>query len=407
MAEMLAIADDLTGALEVGALFADSGIASLVTTRPTLDRPPSANDFPVRVVDLESRHLAAGDAAKKVHSVATELRQTGGRGLYKKTDSALRGPIGAELNAIMRAWPDRPLVFVPAYPRLGRVVRKGQLFIDGRPLEKTTFSYDPLHPVQSRFVRDILQPNVVAPIVPVRDSATLSLRLEQGGRPALYVCDGETEDDLHQVAKCVVSQRDWPLMAGPAGFVGPLSKLLPLPQTERFRRSPASTGLIVNGSLHAASREQIERALSKGFPRVLLEDDPTSDAAALSKLIALSRKHGWVLLETAPPRGPGPPNSTSSRTIVERLAKVVASFVADRQPEALVVFGGDTAYATVSALEVRDLKPLGELLVGVPVSRLQHGGLDLTLVTKAGGFGGPDTIPDICNALSQADRSEP
>ena len=407
MAEALAIADDLTGALEVGALFADSGVANLVTTQPTLDRPPSTNDFPVRVVDLESRHLAAADAAKKVHDVAAELRQSGGRGLYKKTDSALRGPIGAELNAIMRAWPDRSLVFVPAYPRLGRVVRKGRLFVDGRPLEKTGFSHDPLQPVRSGWVPEILQPSVVAPIILVRDSAALSLRLEQAEQPALYVCDGETENDLYRVAKCVVSQRDWPLMAGPAGFVGPLSKLLPLPHGRRLRRSAASTGLVVNGSLHAASREQIRRARSSGLPIVVLGADPASDAGALSELIALSRTHSWVMFETAPPPGSRPPDSTLSRTIVQRLAKVVASFFASCQPEALVVFGGDTAYAIVSGLEVRDLKPLGELLVGVPASRLQHGNLDLTLATKASGFGGPDTISDIRTALSQADGSEP
>lgn len=191
MAEVLAIADDLTGALEVGALFAESGVANVVTTRSTLDRDPSTADFPVCVVDLESRHLAAEDAAKKVGDVATELRQAGGRGLYKKTDSTLRGPIGAELNAIMEAWPDRSLVFVPAYPRLGRVVRGGRLFIDGRPLEKTDFSHDPLQPVHSGWLREILEPSVDARVVLVENSDALSLRLEQAEKPALYVCDGK------------------------------------------------------------------------------------------------------------------------------------------------------------------------------------------------------------------------
>ena len=288
MAEVLAIADDLTGALEVGALFAESGVANVVTTRSTLDRDPSTADFPVCVVDLESRHLAAEDAAKKVGDVATELRQAGGRGLYKKTDSTLRGPIGAELNAIMEAWPDRSLVFVPAYPRLGRVVRGGRLFIDGRPLEKTDFSHDPLQPVHSGWLREILEPSVDARVVLVENSDALSLRLEQAEKPALYVCDGETEDDLDAVAQCVMSRKVWPLMAGPAGFVRPLSELLSLPHGERPRRSAASTGLVVNGSLHAASRKQIQRAQSSGLPLVVLSADQVSDADALRELIALS-----------------------------------------------------------------------------------------------------------------------
>ena len=406
MAEVLAIADDLTGALEVGALFAESGVANVVTTRSTLDRDPSTADFPVCVVDLESRHLAAEDAAKKVGDVATELRQAGGRGLYKKTDSTLRGPIGAELNAIMEAWPDRSLVFVPAYPRLGRVVRGGRLFIDGRPLEKTDFSHDPLQPVHSGWLREILEPSVDARVVLVENSDALSLRLEQAEKPALYVCDGETEDDLDAVAQCVMSRKVWPLMAGPAGFVRPLSELLSLPHGERPRRSAASTGLVVNGSLHAASRKQIQRAQSSGLPLVVLSADQVSDADALRELIALSREHRWVLFETEPLKGSRAPDSTVSRTIAQRLAKVVSSFLAAHRTEALVVFGGDTAHAIVSALEVSDLRPLGELQVGVPVCHLQQGEIDLTLATKAGGFGGPDTVSDICTALRRAGGSE-
>ncbi len=60
--------------------------------------------------------------------------------------------------------------------------------------------------------------------------------------------------------------------------------------------------------------------------------------------------------------------------------------------DALVVFGGDTAYGVLRELGEPLLHPLGEALPGVPVSRAALEGRTLYLVTKAGGFGPPELL---------------
>ena len=54
--------------------------------------------------------------------------------IYKKTDSALRGNIGAELEAMMQASGEEQLPFVPAFPQIGRTTVNGTHFIEGVPV---------------------------------------------------------------------------------------------------------------------------------------------------------------------------------------------------------------------------------------------------------------------------------
>jgi uncharacterized protein YgbK (DUF1537 family) len=67
--------------------------------------------------------------------------------------------------------------------------------------------------------------------------------------------------------------------------------------------------------------------------------------------------------------------------------------------DTMIIFGGDTARSLMKALGIREIEPLGEALPGVPVSRIIHSGRPLTLITKAGGFGGPDLLPQLAAAL--------
>ncbi len=62
-----------------------------------------------------------------------------------------------------------------------------------------------------------------------------------------------------------------------------------------------------------------------------------------------------------------------------------------------MVFGGDTAFAVLTALGIRGLRPLGEVCQGVVISQPlgDPRRSDLRLVTKAGGFGPEDLVARI------------
>src|SRR3954462_3144661 len=143
--QILVLADDLTGALESGAAFARRGIESTVTLLKA-----DWSGKPVLVIDTETRHLAEEEARRRVAEIGKNLPA---RLVYKKTDSTLRGNIRAELHALSLLG---PVLYVPAYPQLGRTLKAGCLHVYGVPVEKTVFATDPLHPVRNGNIAALL-----------------------------------------------------------------------------------------------------------------------------------------------------------------------------------------------------------------------------------------------------------
>jgi len=249
----IVIADDATGAMECGSRLAGLGADVGVTLAAG---PPVEDAHECWVVDTESRHLPAVEARERV---AAWVEFAGNAAIYKKTDSTLRGNIAAELSA----FEGREVVYVGAYPAVGRSVRGGRLFVHGIPVEETEFAQDIRGPVRSGDLRALLGDRVEIP-------------------------DAETEEDLQRIARGLAGRRC--VLSGPAGFVSYFGHLAGLAGT--VREWPAvSRWLVVCGSLHSASRRQAERAEALGF-KVLRtphgRGDPEIVAEELAREVA-----GW------------------------------------------------------------------------------------------------------------------
>jgi uncharacterized protein YgbK (DUF1537 family) len=319
---VLAIADDLTGALEAGALFAQAGMSSVVTTGS-----PRAFDEQVVVVDTETRHASAKEAEAAVAACAADWTGL----IYKKTDSTLRGNIGPELRALKER-----VAYVPAYPEMGRTVVNGCVHIHGVPLAQTEFARDALNPVVSGDVRSLLDPACDC-----------------------LVFDGETAEDIEEAARTILASGTFRAVAGPAAVAGAMARRLGTPRPIAW--PVIHTCLVVNGSRHEVSHAQINCA--------------TFD-------------HSWVLF------APTIPDCTDPLDVARSVGKQVCASLAH---DALLVFGGDTAYGILGCLGSPALYPIGELLPGVPASRIE--GRREILITKAGGFGPPDLIERLRSKL--------
>nr|MDQ3378312.1 hypothetical protein [Actinomycetota bacterium] len=68
--------------------------------------------------------------------------------------------------------------------------------------------------------------------------------------------------------------------------------------------------------------------------------------------------------------------------------------------DALVLTGGSTAMGVARRLGASGIKLVGEVEAGVPVGAL-IGPRPYRVVTKAGGFGGPDTLLHAVRTLTQ------
>jgi uncharacterized protein YgbK (DUF1537 family) len=135
------IADDLTGAAELGAVGLRLGLKAEIVRS---GQPGSAAELVC--VDTDSRSCARAEAARRAAAAAALLRSAGARWIYKKVDSVLRGNVTAEVEAVMLQLGFNRALLLPANPSLGRVIRDGEYFIQGRPIHRTEFARDPEYP---------------------------------------------------------------------------------------------------------------------------------------------------------------------------------------------------------------------------------------------------------------------
>src|SRR5438309_41367 len=251
------VADDLTGACDTGALFAARGPVP-VTVWP--DPPLHA---PVGVVDTESRALNPVDAARRVSGVARNLARTR---FFKKIDSPLRGPIGAELDALLRATSSPGALVCPALPAEHRVVVERVLLVGAQPVAETPIAEDPTFPraAGTSNVVDLLRPQLDRPF------AWIPLgRVREGGSPLaarlvrlagmVIVADAETDADLDVLIEAVLELDAPPLLVGSAGLAlalarrrasGPRGR----PAPGAGARPPARTGPSAAGRRHQGRR---------------------------------------------------------------------------------------------------------------------------------------------------------
>lgn len=135
------IADDLTGAAELGAVGLRLGLKAEVLRGNRV-----GGEAELVCVDTDSRSSTPAEAAKRAAAAARLLRSAGARWIYKKVDSVLRGHVTAEVEAVMRQLGLNRALVLPANPSLGRVIRDGEYFIKGKPIHRTEFASDPEYP---------------------------------------------------------------------------------------------------------------------------------------------------------------------------------------------------------------------------------------------------------------------
>ena len=194
MIHLFVIADDFTGALDTGVQFASYGAATKVVVGTGLQALEADAQTQVLVVDAETRHLPAAQAYDTVYRLVRWAKEKKIGCIYKKTDSALRGNIGAELSAALAADGGDRLHFVPAFPNLDRVTRGGVHYIGGVPVAQSVFGKDPFEPVTHSRVEDILheQTDTLCAYIPGGGSAE--------GKAGVLVYEAQTNRDMAQIA---------------------------------------------------------------------------------------------------------------------------------------------------------------------------------------------------------------
>jgi uncharacterized protein YgbK (DUF1537 family) len=388
--EVAIIADDLTGAADTGVQLARAGYRTAVVFQGA--PMPPAEDLDAVALDTDSRAMPDGFAAKRVVEAGRTVRDT--RIVYKKFDSTLRGPVAAELSAALGATGHDRAVVAPAFPSAGRTTVDGVQLVRGVPVHETEAKDDPRTPVREGHVPTLLAasfPSVRSlSIEDLADPATIHQALEDA---VCVVADATSDEDLEALVQAVPDPREV-LWAGSAGLALALGNVYPGPHAGTTPAAPAPVHrvLVVIGSLSGVARGQLRSLAEYGCATVPVLAG-RSGVEALGAARAALSEGACAAVHSGEER-----DSSGAGSVVEALAEVVAGLSEGGLFDALVLTGGETAVGVARRLGAVGIRLEGEVEPGIPVGDL-IGPNPYRVVTKAGGFGEPDTLVKVVERL--------
>lgn len=412
---LLIIADDFTGALDTGVQFAVHGIHTRVVVDPDVDF--AAQEARVLVVDTETRHLTAAEAYEVVLGLTRRAQCAGVSYIYKKTDSALRGNIGAELAAVLNAGGCRQLPFLPAFPQTGRITRGGVHYVDGVPVTESPFGIDPFEPVTHAVVTELIAEQCD---LPARSFPALEEAERVPQEEGILVFDATDAGDLYRTGRQLLEQGALHIMAGCAGFAAALPQLLgiaaetPIPLPGLDPRM-----LVVCGSVNPITLTQLDQAESAGFTRLRLtlrqklepgywqSGEGRADLIRIREMLA-ANPH--CIIETNDCGGNQPTADYADRLGIDRetlrvriagsLGQLVGEIFTSPALGTLLLTGGDTLLQCMDCVGVRELEPLCELEKGVVLASFTYNGFTRHVITKSGGFGQENLLTDLAERIA-------
>jgi uncharacterized protein YgbK (DUF1537 family) len=403
MVKLLILADDFTGALDTSVQFTKKGAVSSVIVTPEIDFSAVDANVRVLVVDTETRHLSCNDAGRIVTQIAGQAVKAGIPYIYKKTDSALRGNVGAELAAVAEL-AGGCIHFVPAFPAMGRTTIHGIQYVNGVPLAKSVFGEDPFEPTLISSVPDILRQGTSMPVTLVENQEAP----EFGSGIILY--DAASQADIKKIAVSLDNKKKLHVLAGCAGFASVLADVLPLSDSKVLPPVYPDCLLMLCGSVNPVTMLQMDHAEKLGIPRIHLPlrllKDGIGTGDNLQKLTndwirTLEQKHILILDVNPPAISQNRPDVRKEERlkVADHLGLLLKTLLDKGVASTLLITGGDTVLGAMRNLSVSVLEPLEELLPATVISRFQYHGSYYYCITKSGGFGSPDLISDLITIL--------
>jgi uncharacterized protein YgbK (DUF1537 family) len=339
------LADDLSGALDSASPFRLAGHEVAVAIDTASAAAAMRADPAVLAINLDCRTLAADAAAARIRLLDPVLAPLTPRLVMLKVDSRLKGPVSSVVESAMAMTRRRDAVICPAIPDVGRVVAEGHVI--GAGVDR-----------------------------PIRVTGCLP------AGPAIVCRDAADAGALRDIAASILGSAETTLAIGARGLAQALAQATGpgRPQSAAADDPPRLPIILAIGSRDPVTIEQVGRLCR---------------AARLHEQGTAAPEGGAVML-VRPLAGD---DAREPADVAARLADHVARIVGQCDGATILASGGDTALAIVRRIGIDVLAPQRELLPGIPLS-IAPARPELRIVTKSGGFGGPDALVACLAALT-------
>jgi uncharacterized protein YgbK (DUF1537 family) len=407
------VADDITGANDIGIMFAKAEWQTDVFPYPLYNKmgtfPPN-----VLIVDTNSRLDPYKEAYEKVFASTKSLQKLGCEQFFNKTCSVFRGNIGAEFDAMLDALDSEFAVVVLGFPKNGRTTMHGQHFVHGKILADSEFRNDPVHPMLHSDLVDILQAQTKRKVALVdhemveQGSEKLKQEINQLRSQCQYlIVDVKDQSSLQIIARAI---KDEKIICGASGIAEELALVMNKDQngTRSISIPKVEAGVLcAAGSLMPQTFNQVEEMKQRGLPvfemksPILLSDQKDVHLEELvTNLVMLLNDGKDVLVHSSNTQDVvhetkqlgaslGYTNTVISRIVSESLAFVVDETLKRTKVNRLLLAGGETSASVCTRLGIDGLTVWKEIEPGLPSCiSLDHP--MRMLVLKSGSFGSKD-----------------
>ena len=416
MARLTVIADDLTGALDTGVQFANRCVSVRVAAvHGTAAVHEELFQADVAVIDAEVRHRSRQEAYKICLELVQQALRCGTDSVYIKTDSGLRGNIGAMFQAALDASGAAAAYYAPALPRMNRLTRGGIQYIDGVPINESVFGKDPFEPVRSPYIKDLFK-NCRAEVVTCQPR---NLPPPPQNGQQIVICDAENAMDFQYIGTELQRTNSLKILGGCAGFAAALPPFLGL-EGEPIRLPCIKAPLLVLcGSLNPITKRQLEYGAAHGGIRISLQNeqlipDYFASPAGQDFLTQIEQQMQGrcdMLIDT------GGTETARDTSAVEQLRGQIAGQMGLlmalllKRPAAdhylPMIIGGDTLMGFMQQLSEAEISPLGEAAPGaVLFTAPMATHLSRIIVSKSGGFGDEDLLSRIRQNLQKGTEDD-
>ena len=370
---MVVIADDITGAAEMAGIAFRFGLrahlqlCSPSNTQQLLPPPSTGRERGwVSILATDTRGMNCEEAVEETKRITTNLliaspswgRLEGwggeiaspsrGRleGAFKKTDSALRGHVVAELTTLMETIGYQRAVYMPANPSKDRIIKDGVYLIKGVPIHETAFSYDPEFPAKTSVLRE---------------------RFPDAENHHIIMPDAETLDDICHIVETYNDGHT--LFAGAADlFEAWLKSRRPNDPTPSLPNSSPSLwegwGGVIGGGLLVLCGSTQSKPLDLGIPeypmpRVVYD----GEAPVTSWIEEIKEAPAGAILSF----GTNTHRTGKEAAVYLRnaMAEAATAFINTHHPQEIVIEGGATAFCLLNRLGWHHFRITNEIAPGV------------------------------------------
>lgn len=414
MVRLLIIADDFTGALDTGVQFKKRGISTEIFTRQSPKEIVVKPETEVLVIDTETRPLSAKEAYEEVKKVAQWAYSKNIPLIFKKTDSALRGNIGAELEAVVDAAEKEILYFLPAYPEMNRITKNGTQYISGKLLEKTVFGKDPFEPATVSYIPSIIgkQSKVKTKCISCEEKIP-----KEVGDIQIFICDAIVSDDMSMRVDELYQRGELRLVAGCAGLGDYLAESLPFHRKKEEEFCKTEGMYVACGSLNQITKRQLDYAERNGdflrrhltMEQKLLEeyDETPEGEVFLEEILSLCKENKKLIVDTFDCEGEKEEflieHQIQPEKVRELIAKahgrIVLEIMKRKLDITVLMTGSDTLMGYMNLIGCRQIEPLCEIEPGIAVSQIIYRGHRQQVISKSGGFGTEDILCRIAEKI--------